>query len=79
VPQEIVLLAGSSRADVPLGLLAAAALVAGIRVLAGRRPEPDGPATGALPGPGGPEDVDEPARAPVLELAAERLRRRSAS
>jgi len=79
VPQEPVRLAGSSRADVPLGLLAAAALVVGIRVLAGRRPEPDGPAAGALPGPVRPDDVDEPAQAPVLELATERLRRRSAS
>ena len=79
VPQEPVRRTGGSRADVWLGLLAAAALFAGIGVLAGRRPEPDGPAAAALPGPVRPEDVDETAQAPVLELATERLRRRATS
>lgn len=77
--QEEVRLIGGSPADVPLGLLAAAALIAGIGLLTGRRPRPSGPAAAAAaPAPVGSAE-GESAQAPVVELASERLRRRSAS
>ena len=79
-----VRLTGTGQTGVSLGLLAAAALIAGIALLRGRRPEPSGPAAVAapsptLPDPAVPDDAGAAAQAPVLELATERLRRRSAS
>ena len=67
-------------ADAPLGAAAVAALVAGIGLLARPRPDPDDP---PRTGSGGgavspdPEPLERPV-APVLELDAERLRRRTA-